>query len=31
VPSGVNNILVVNRAITPSRISAILVKQSLGF
>ena len=31
VPSGVNNVLIINRAITPSRISAILVKQSLGF
>jgi hypothetical protein len=31
VPSGVNNVLIVNRAITPGRISAILVRQSLGF
>jgi hypothetical protein len=31
VPSGVNNILIINRAITPSRISAVLVRQSLGF
>jgi hypothetical protein len=31
VGSGVNNILIINRAITPSRISAILVKQALGF
>ena len=31
VPSGVNNILVINRAITPSRISAVFVRQSLGF
>jgi LUD domain len=31
VPSGVNNVLIINRAITPSRISAVLVKQSLGF
>jgi hypothetical protein len=31
VPSGVNNIVIINRAITPSRISAILVKQALGF
>jgi hypothetical protein len=31
LPSGVNNILVVNRVVTPSRISAVLVKQSLGF
>jgi LUD domain len=31
VPSGVNNVLVINRAITPARISAVLVRQSLGF
>jgi LUD domain len=31
VPSGVNNILIINRAITPSRISALIVRQSLGF
>jgi hypothetical protein len=31
VPSGVNNLLIINRAITPSRISAVLVRQSLGF
>jgi len=31
VPSGVNNILVINRSITPSRVSAILVKASLWF
>jgi LUD domain len=31
VPSGVNNVLIINRAITPGRISAVLVKQSLGF
>jgi hypothetical protein len=31
VPSGVNNILIINRSITPSRISAVLVRQSLGF
>ena len=31
VPSGVNNILIINRAVTPSRVSAILVRQSLGF
>jgi LUD domain len=31
VPSGVNNVLIINHAITPSRVSAILVKQSLGF
>jgi len=31
VPSGVNNVLIINRAIAPNRVSAILVKQSLGF
>ncbi len=31
VPSGVNNVLIINRAITPSRITAVLVKQSIGF
>ncbi|MDQ1461319.1 MAG: hypothetical protein QOI08_2803 [Actinomycetota bacterium] len=31
VPSGVNNVLIINRAITPNRISAVLVWQSLGF
>jgi len=31
VPSGVNNVLIINRAITPSRISTVLVRQSLGF
>ena len=31
VPSGVNNILIINRAITPNRISAVSVRQSLGF
>ena len=31
VPSGVNNVLIINRAIAPNRISAILVRQSLGF
>jgi hypothetical protein len=31
VPSGVNNVLIVNRSITPMRISAIVVRQSLGF
>jgi len=31
VPSGVNNILIINRAVTPSRVSVILVRQSLGF
>jgi hypothetical protein len=31
VPSGVNNILIINRAMAANRISAILVRQSLGF
>jgi hypothetical protein len=31
VPSGVNNVLVVNKAIAPSRITAILVNEPLGF
>ena len=31
VPSGVNNVLIINHAITPARISAILVRQQLGF
>jgi hypothetical protein len=31
VPSGVNNVLIINRAIATSRISAILVRESLGF
>jgi hypothetical protein len=31
VPSGVNNILVINRVITPGRITALLVRESLGF
>jgi len=31
VPSGVNNILVVNRVVVPGRITAILVDESLGF
>jgi hypothetical protein len=31
VPSGVNNVLIINHAITPRRISAILVKEPLGF
>ena len=31
VPSGVNNVLIINRAIAPGRVSAIVVRQSLGF
>jgi hypothetical protein len=31
VPSGVNNVLVINQAVSPGRIRAILVHESLGF
>jgi hypothetical protein len=31
VPSGVNNVLVINKPITPGRITAILVNEPLGF
>ncbi len=31
VPSGVNNILIINRVITRGRVTAILVKERLGF
>jgi hypothetical protein len=31
VPSGVNNILIVNRVVVPGRVTAILVKEQLGF
>jgi hypothetical protein len=31
VPSGVNNVLIINKAIFPGRISAILVNEPLGF
>ncbi len=31
VPSGVNNILIINKAVTPGRITAIIVKERLGF
>jgi hypothetical protein len=31
VPSGVNNVLVVNKVLAPGRITAILVRESLGF
>ncbi len=31
VPSGVNNVLVINKGIVPGRITAILVNESLGF
>ena len=31
VPSGVNNVLVINKVVAPGRITAILVNQSVGF
>jgi hypothetical protein len=31
VPSGVNNILIINKVMTPGRITAIIVRESLGF
>lgn len=31
VPSGVNNVLVINKAIVPGRLTAVLVNESLGF
>jgi hypothetical protein len=31
VPSGVNNILVINRVIAPGRVTALLVREPLGF
>jgi hypothetical protein len=31
VPSGVNNVLIINKAMAPSRITAILVNEHLGF
>jgi LUD domain len=31
VPSGVNNVLIINRAITPGRITALIVREPLGF
>lgn len=31
VPSGVNNILVVNKVMTPDRVTAIIVRERLGF
>ncbi len=31
VPSGVNNVLIINRVLTPKRVTAILVKEILGF
>ncbi len=31
VPSGVNSILIINKAVTPGRVTAIIVKERLGF
>jgi hypothetical protein len=31
VASGVNNILIINKVMTPSRVTAIIVKERLGF
>jgi LUD domain len=31
VPSGVNNVLIINKVVTPGRVTAIIVKESLGF
>jgi hypothetical protein len=31
VPGGVNNILIINKAITAGRVTAIIVKERLGF
>jgi hypothetical protein len=31
VPSGVNNILVINKVITPGRVTPIIVSERLGF
>lgn len=31
VPSGVNNVLIINRVLVPGRITAVLVKEALGF
>jgi hypothetical protein len=31
MPSGVNNILVVNKVVTPGRVTAMIVKERLGF
>jgi hypothetical protein len=31
VPSGVNNILVINKVMTPGRITANILKERLGF
>jgi CBS domain-containing protein len=31
VPSGVNNVLIINRVVAPGRVTAVLVKERLGF
>jgi hypothetical protein len=31
VASGVNNILVINKVMTPGRVTAVIVKDRLGF
>jgi hypothetical protein len=31
IPSGVNNVLIINRVIAPGRVTAILVRESIGF
>ena len=31
VPSGVNNVLIINRVIAPGRVTAIVVRESIGF
>jgi CBS domain-containing protein len=31
VPSGVNNVLIINRVVMPGRVTAVLVKERLGF
>jgi hypothetical protein len=31
VPSGVNNILIINKVMTPGRVTAIIVNERLGF
>jgi hypothetical protein len=31
VPSGVNNVLIINRVLVPQRVTTILVKEELGF
>jgi hypothetical protein len=31
VPSGVNNILIINKAVTAGRVTAVIVRERLGF